>query len=99
LFEWGQRQRIDLARVFLRNCPILIFDEATPAFDSESQRAVYQVIKAISKDKMIIVIFHRFNMMLIVDEMFVFERGKIVEQDSYKNLLADNTLYCRLYER
>jgi ABC-type multidrug transport system fused ATPase/permease subunit len=95
----GQRQRIALARVFLRNCPILIFDEATSALDSESQRAIYNAIKAISKEKPIITISHRFSMMSIVDEVFVFERGKIVEQGSHKNLLADDTLYRRLYER
>ncbi|MDR1906980.1 MAG: ABC transporter ATP-binding protein/permease [Puniceicoccales bacterium] len=95
----GQRQRIALARVFLRNCPILIFDEATSALDSESQRAIYNAIKAISKDKTVIMVSHRFSMMSIVDEVFVFERGKIVEQGSHKNLLTDNTLYRRLYER
>ncbi|MDR1590784.1 MAG: ABC transporter ATP-binding protein/permease [Puniceicoccales bacterium] len=95
----GQRQRIALARVFLRNCPILIFDEATSALDSESQRAIYNAIKTIARDKTVIMISHRFSMMTIVDEVFVFENGKIVEQGLPRNLLVGNTLYRDLYEK
>jgi subfamily B ATP-binding cassette protein MsbA len=95
----GQRQRIALARVFLRNCPILIFDEATSALDSESQQAIYHAIKALSKDKTVIMISHRFSMMSIVDEVFVFSQGKIVGQGTHQGLLVGDTLYRRLYER
>jgi subfamily B ATP-binding cassette protein MsbA len=95
----GQRQRIALARVFLRNCPILIFDEATSALDSESQRAIYDAIRSIAQDKTIIMISHRFSIMSIVDEVFVFEDGKIVEHGSHGSLLVDDTLYRNLYEK
>ncbi|MDR0418572.1 MAG: ABC transporter ATP-binding protein/permease [Puniceicoccales bacterium] len=94
----GQRQRIALARIFLRNCSILIFDEATSALDSESQWAIYNAIKAISRDKTVIMISHRFSMMSIVDEVFVLESGKIVEHGSPGSLLTDGTLYRRLCE-
>ncbi|MDR2812293.1 MAG: ABC transporter ATP-binding protein/permease [Puniceicoccales bacterium] len=95
----GQRQRIALARVFLRNCPILIFDEATSALDSESQWAIYNAIKTISRNKTVIMISHRFSMMSIVDEVLVFENGKIAERGSPKSLLLGNTLYRNLYEK
>jgi subfamily B ATP-binding cassette protein MsbA len=95
----GQRQRLALARVFLRDSPILIFDEATSALDSESQQAIYQAIKNLANDKTIIMISHRFSMMSIVDEVFVFSHGRIVESGSHKNLLANDTLYRKLYEK
>lgn len=95
----GQRQRIALARVFLRNCPILIFDEATSALDSESQWAIYNAIRTIARDKTVIMISHRFSMMSIVDEVLVFEDGKIVERGSHESLFAGDTLYRSLYEK
>jgi subfamily B ATP-binding cassette protein MsbA len=95
----GQRQRIALARVFLRNCPILIFDEVTSSLDSESQRAIYKVVKTIAQNKTVIMISHRFSMMSIVDEVLVFDDGAIVERGPHESLLAENTLYRSLYEK
>ncbi|MDR2806970.1 MAG: ABC transporter ATP-binding protein/permease [Puniceicoccales bacterium] len=95
----GQQQRIALARAFLRDCPILIFDEATSALDSESQHAIYMAIKSLARNKTIIMISHRFSMMSIVDEVFVFSRGEIVEQGSHRDLLMGDTLYRKLYEK
>ncbi|MDR3317516.1 MAG: ABC transporter ATP-binding protein/permease [Puniceicoccales bacterium] len=95
----GQQQRIALARVFLRDCPILIFDEATSALDSESQQAIYQAIKNLSRDKTIIMISHRFSMMSIVDEVLVFSQGKIIEEGTHQSLLSNDTLYRKLYEK
>jgi ABC-type multidrug transport system fused ATPase/permease subunit len=99
LVKWGQRQRLALARVFLRDSPILIFYEATSALDSESQQAIYRAIKNLGNDKTIIMISHRFSMMSIVDEVLVFSHGRIVESGSHENLLAGDTLYRKLYEK
>lgn len=95
----GQRQRIALARAFLRKAPILIFDEATSALDSESQAAIYKAIKESSQNATVIIISHRFSMMSIVDEVFVFKGGKIVETGTHKNLLSQGSLYRTLYEK
>jgi subfamily B ATP-binding cassette protein MsbA len=95
----GQQQRIALARVFLRDCSILIFDEATSALDSESQYAIYQAIRNLTDGKTIIMISHRFGMLAIVDEILVFSRGEIVEQGTHRDLIQSDTLYRKLYER
>jgi subfamily B ATP-binding cassette protein MsbA len=95
----GQRQRMALARVFLRNCPILIFDEATSALDVESQDAIYKAIKDLAHERTIIMISHRFTMMAVVDEIFVFSQGQIVERGTHRSLLDGDTLYRRLYEK
>lgn len=95
----GQRQRIALARVFLKRSPILIFDEATSALDAESQEAIYRAIESVAEKRTIIMISHRLTQMATMDEILVFEEGRIIEKGRHEELLQKETIYRKLYEK
>ncbi len=94
----GQRQRIAIARVILKNSPILILDEATSALDSEIESAIQESLKNLMKGKTVIAIAHRLSTIAQLDRLIVIEDGKIVEDGTHKELLKKNGLYSRLWE-
>lgn len=93
----GQKQRISIARVFLKNPSILILDEATSALDNESERAVQNSLKALSKDRTTIVIAHRLSTIKDADVIATVNDGKVVEIGTHKELLAQNGTYASYY--
>jgi ABC-type multidrug transport system fused ATPase/permease subunit len=95
----GQRQRIAIARAMLRNAPILLLDEATSALDTESERLVQDALAHLMKGRTTIVIAHRLSTVLDADCIYVFDRGRVVESGTHAQLLAQNGLYARLYQR
>ena len=95
----GQRQRLALARVFFKKSPILIFDEATSALDAESQEAIYQAIDSVAAGRTVIMISHRFTRMAMMDEILVFEAGRIIEKGRHEELLQKGSIYRKLYEK
>lgn len=96
----GQRQRIALARAFLRDAPILILDEATSALDAKSEHAVHEAIKDLIIDKTAILISHRFTMMSIVDQVFVLDKGRIIERGAPSDLFnQQKSVYFELYQK
>jgi subfamily B ATP-binding cassette protein MsbA len=93
----GQRQRLALARAFLKNAPILILDEATSALDSESEEKIQQALKALSQNRTLIIIAHRFATIRMAERILLFEKGRIRCQGDFHALLQDD-LFRRLYE-
>ena len=98
LLSGGQRQRIAIARVLLRNNPILIFDEATSSLDNESERLVQQAIESLQKNRTSIVIAHRLSTIEQADRILVIDGGELVEEGTHQTLLSQNGIYASMYQ-
>ena len=95
----GQRQRIAIARVLLKNAPILILDEATSALDSEVEAAIQKSFTQLMDNKTVIAIAHRLSTIAAMDRLIVMDNGRIIEQGSHNNLLQLDGLYASLWKR
>ncbi len=95
----GQRQRIAIARVILKDAPILVLDEATASLDSEVEAAIQESLNDLMRDKTVIAIAHRLSTIAALDRLIVMDDGQIVEEGTHKELLARRGLYARLWER
>lgn len=95
----GQRQRIAIARVLLKNAPILILDEATSALDSEVEAAIQSNLIKLMGGKTVIAIAHRLSTIAGMDRLIVLDKGKIVENGTHQELLERNGLYKELWDR
>jgi subfamily B ATP-binding cassette protein MsbA len=92
----GQRQRLSIARAILKHAPILILDEATSALDTESEKLVQDAISELSKTHTTIAIAHRLSTIQHADQIFVMDKGEIVETGTHAELLTKNGLYAKL---
>jgi ATP-binding cassette subfamily B multidrug efflux pump len=95
----GQRQRIAIARMLLKNAPILVLDEATSALDSEVEAAIQQNLDKLMQGKTVIAIAHRLSTIANLDRLVVMDRGRIVEDGSHQDLLGRGGLYAELWAR
>ena len=92
----GQKQRIQIARAILKNSPILILDEATSSLDAKSEKEVQNALENLMKNKLVIIIAHRFSTIQNVDKIVVIEKGKIVDMGRPQELSARPGIYLDL---
>jgi len=95
----GQRQRIAIARVVVKNAPILILDEATSSLDSITEQAIQETLNEVMQGKTVIVVAHRLSTIAHLDRILVFDQGRIVEDGTHDELLALGGSYHRLWSR
>jgi ATP-binding cassette subfamily B multidrug efflux pump len=95
----GQRQRIAIARVLLKDAPILILDEATSALDSDAEAAIQDSLEVLMRGKTVIAIAHRLSTIARMDRLVVMDKGEIVETGTHAELIMRGGLYARLWQR
>jgi ATP-binding cassette, subfamily B, multidrug efflux pump len=95
----GQRQRVAIARVLLKNAPILVLDEATSALDSESEAAIQEKLNLVMEGKTVIAIAHRLSTIAMMDRIVVMDQGRIVEEGRPSDLVEQDGLFARLWKR
>jgi len=94
----GEKQRIALARVILKDPRILVLDEATSSLDSESEALIQEALKRVMAKRTSIVIAHRLSTILAADQILVIDRGQVLERGTHPELLAKKGLYAQLYK-
>ncbi len=93
----GEKQRVAIARMLLKNPPILILDEATSALDSKNEQAIQEALRTLAARRTTLVIAHRLSTIVDADQILVIDQGKIAERGSHESLLEQNGLYAQMW--
>jgi len=94
----GQKQRVAIARAMLKEAPVLVLDEATSALDSESEVAIQRALEELMEGKTVMAVAHRLSTLRKMDRILVFEQGKIIEDGTHDELVAQEGLYSKLWQ-
>ena len=95
----GEKQRLSIARAFLKKSKIILLDEATSSLDSETEEKIQKALNELTKNKTTIVIAHRLSTILNSDKIYVVDKGEINESGNHQSLLANSLVYKNFYER
>ena len=98
-FSGGERQRLAIARVILKDPKVLVLDEATSALDTESERIVQRALESVMRGRTTILISHRVSTVQGADRIFVIEHGEVAEQGTHDQLIAGGGYYADLYRK
>ena len=95
----GEKQRLSIARAFLKKSKIILLDEATSSLDSETEEKIQKAIDKLTSNKTTIVIAHRLSTILNSDNIYVLEKGRVVDSGNHESLLANSRVYKNFYDR
>jgi ATP-binding cassette subfamily B protein len=95
----GEKQRVAIARAILKAPPILILDEATSSLDTKTEQDINQALDLVLKNRTAVIIAHRLSTIVTADEIIVLDKGQIAERGTHQNLLAQNGLYQKMWNR
>jgi len=95
----GEKQRLSIARAFLKKSKIILLDEATSSLDSETEEKIQSALNKLILNKTTIVIAHRLSTILNSDKIYVVDQGKIMDSGNHKDLLSSSSVYKNFYER
>ncbi len=95
----GEKQRLSIARAILKDSPIVVLDEATSSLDPENEKAIQKAIDVLTANKTLVVIAHRLKTIKNADKIVVLDRGKVVEVGKHNELIDNNSLYKRLWDK
>ena len=95
----GEKQRLSIARAFLKNSPIILLDEATSSLDSETEEKIQKALEALTLNKTTLVIAHRLSTILNADNIYVMDKGCVVDSGKHENLIKDSEIYKNYYNR
>jgi subfamily B ATP-binding cassette protein MsbA len=93
----GQRQRIGIARALVRNSPILLLDEPTAALDTEAERTVMEALEKLMYGRTVVTIAHRLSTIADSDKIIVLHDGRVAEEGTHEELIAEGRIYAELY--